>query len=84
MFVYKKRIIIDKWVNIEYDDETVKTILKKVDYNIKSKVMKYIFLLRIGSVPAQGGDKYYTLTALATISAKATFICHLPDKGPFV
>jgi len=31
VFVYKKRKVIGKWVNIEYDDETLKTILKKID-----------------------------------------------------
>ncbi len=29
VFVYKKRTIIGKWVNVEYNDETVNAILKK-------------------------------------------------------
>ena len=28
VFVYKKRKVVEKWVNIEYDDEMLKTILK--------------------------------------------------------
>ncbi len=29
VFVYKKRTVADKWVNVEYDNETLKTILKE-------------------------------------------------------
>ncbi len=31
VFLYKKRIVTNKWVNIEYDDETLKDILTKLD-----------------------------------------------------
>ncbi len=31
VFLYKKRTVVDKWVNVEYDDETLKAILKKLD-----------------------------------------------------
>jgi hypothetical protein len=31
VFVYKKRKIADKWVNIDYTDETLKAILKELD-----------------------------------------------------
>jgi len=33
VFVYKKRVITDKWINIQYDNETLKNILQKL-YNI--------------------------------------------------
>jgi protocatechuate 3,4-dioxygenase beta subunit len=31
VFIYKKRTVVDKWVNIEYDNETFEMILKKLD-----------------------------------------------------
>jgi len=31
IFLFEKRRVVDKWVNIEYDDATLKTILKRLD-----------------------------------------------------
>lgn len=31
VFVYKKRTVVAKWVNMEYNDETIKELLKKID-----------------------------------------------------